>query len=72
MSPPSTELGEDTLPGEFSASISRDAEGVQAIGRGLESLEVQQFMDILEQCQGQVFMSGIGKSAQANLSYTYQ
>ena len=52
---------EDGLSSEFSASVSQDAESIQAVVGGMERQEVQQFMDILCQCRGEIFLSGIGE-----------
>ena len=59
---PSLESNEEALPSNFAESISRDAEGLQAmIEGGLEG--ASQFVDILEQCPGQILLSGIGKNS---------
>lgn len=49
------------LPVEFNASIGKDIDGVSGIPAGLDHIEVRQFMDVLEQCEGQMLFSGIGK-----------
>ena len=49
------------LPDAFADSISNDLAGVEAIARGLDPKAVGQFLDVVEQCQGQVLMSGIGE-----------
>lgn len=58
---PSVESDKEALPSNFSESINRDAEGVQGmVAGGIEG--VKQFVDILEQCRGQILLSGIGKN----------
>ena len=48
--------------GVFSASINRDLEGLQGLGEGLDWTTVRKFLDTIEQCEGQVILSGIGVS----------
>ena len=45
----------------FSESISRDLEGIQGVQAGLDWTGVREFMDMVEQCEGQIFLSGIGR-----------
>lgn len=41
--------------------MSKDIEGLQALPGGLDSQGVKRFLDLLEECQGQLLLSGIGK-----------
>ena len=63
VSPTSKDTPADSakiLPKEFSESVCRDIKGVSNILEGLDSQEVRQFLDIIEQCEGHLFLSGIG------------
>ena len=49
------------LPAEFGSSISKDVDSVRGIEAGLDHDAVREFLNVLEQCEGQILMSGIGK-----------
>ena len=48
------------LPREFSDSVCRDIKGMSNILEGLDSQGVREFLDLIEQCEGHLFLSGIG------------
>ena len=59
------------LPVEFGASISKDIDGVRSIEAGLDHVAVREFLNVLEQCEGQILMSGIGKKMRKVFLCTY-
>lgn len=52
----------NSLPSAFMDSITRDMDGVRNIPRGLDSPTVREFLDVIEQCEGQILLSGIGEN----------
>lgn len=51
-----------TLPNFFTESIRKDVEGIASLLKdGPDPLNVKEFLEVLDKCEGQVLVSGIGK-----------
>ena len=60
-SAPSKSPQSSRLPTELINSISKDIDGVRDISAGLDHAAVGEFLTVLEQCEGQILLSGIGE-----------
>ena len=49
------------IPSTFSQSIRRDIDGAKSVASGLDPDEVVEFLRVIEECEGQLFLSGIGE-----------
>ena len=45
----------------FHDSIRKDYEGIKYVAEGLDSNEVNRFLDLIDECEGHLVLSGIGK-----------
>ena len=50
----------------FAESINKDLAAISSLMEGLDPLEVKEFVDVVEKCEGQVVLSGMGKDHHSN------
>lgn len=60
MVPKSSGIKAGDIPSIFIDSINRDIEGVKVMPENLDYNGVREFLDTIEQCEGQLLLSGIG------------
>lgn len=53
--------GFTSLPNSFMESVKRDIKAVEDVEKELDPAELNHFIDLLEECGGQLILSGVGK-----------